>query len=107
MIVLGAGVGLFYSSITTVAVTALDPSQSSLAGGIVYMCQVAGGAIGLGLNTAIVLAAATLPDGIKVAFRVDGALAVIGLAICLGFVHGPKRSTAHTAAPLAHHRVRA
>jgi EmrB/QacA subfamily drug resistance transporter len=107
MIVLGAGVGLFYSSITTVAVTALDPSQSSLAGGIVYLCQVAGGAIGLGLNTAIVLAAATLPDGIKVAFRVDGALAVIGLAICLGFVHGPKRSTAHTAAPLAHHRVRA
>jgi len=107
MIVLGVGVGLFYSSITTAAVTALDPSQSSLAGGIVYMCQVAGGAIGLGLNTAIVLSAATLAGGIQVAFRVDGALAVIGLAICLGFVRGPKRSTAHTASPLAHHRVRA
>jgi hypothetical protein len=47
MLVLGIGVGLFYSSITTVAVTALDPSQSSLAGGIVYMCQIAGGAVGL------------------------------------------------------------
>jgi EmrB/QacA subfamily drug resistance transporter len=35
MAVLGAGVGLFYSSITTMAVTALDPSRSSLAGGIV------------------------------------------------------------------------
>jgi MFS family permease len=107
MLVLGVGVGLFYSSITTAAVTALDPSQSSLAGGIVYMCQVAGGAIGLGLNTAIVLAAATLTDGIKVAFRMDAALAVIGLGVCLWFVHGPKRSDAHAASPPAHHRVRA
>ena len=57
MVVLGIGVGLFYSSITTSAVTALDPSQSSLAGGIVYMCQIAGGAIGLGVNTAIVVSA--------------------------------------------------
>ena len=47
MIVLGTGVGLFYSSITTAAVTALDLSRSSLAGGIVYMFQIAGGAIGL------------------------------------------------------------
>jgi MFS family permease len=107
MVVLGVGVGLFYSSITTAAVTALDSSQSSLAGGIVYMCQVAGGAIGLGLNTAVVLAAASLPEGIKIAFRVDAALAVIGLSVCLGFVHGPKRSAPHGASPLAHHRVRA
>jgi MFS family permease len=60
MCVLGVGVGLFYSSVTTAAVTALDPARSSLAGGIVYMCQIAGGAIGLGINTAIVLSAATL-----------------------------------------------
>ena len=43
MIVLGVGIGLFYSSITTAAVTSLDPSRSSLAGGIVYMCQIAWG----------------------------------------------------------------
>jgi hypothetical protein len=54
-----------------------------------------------------VLAAATLTDGIKVAFRVDAVLAVIGLGVCLAFVHGPKRSAAHAASPLAHHRVRA
>jgi MFS family permease len=52
MVVLGIGVGLFYSSITTVAITALDPSRSSLAGAIVYMFQIAGGAIGLGLRSA-------------------------------------------------------
>jgi hypothetical protein len=71
------------------------------------MCQVAGGAIGLGLNTAIVLAAATLADGIRVAFRLDAALAVIGLGVCIAFVHGPKRSPVHAASPPAHHRVHA
>ena len=53
MLVLGLGTGLFYSSVTTAGVTALDPSRSGLAGGIVYMFQVAGGSIGLGLTTAI------------------------------------------------------
>jgi EmrB/QacA subfamily drug resistance transporter len=53
MIVTGLGVGLFYSSITTAAVTALDPSRSSLAGGIVYMFQIAGGSVGLGLTTTV------------------------------------------------------
>jgi EmrB/QacA subfamily drug resistance transporter len=53
MVVFGLGVGLFYSSVTTAGVTALDDSRSSLAGGIVYMCQVAGGSIGLGLTTSI------------------------------------------------------
>ncbi len=106
MLVLGIGVGLFYSSVTTAAVTALDPSRSSLAGGIVYMCQVAGGAIGLGLNTAIVLSAASLTDGIRVAFLVDAALAAIGTVISLLFVHGAKRSQAHADTTHAHHRVR-
>lgn len=53
MAVLGLGVGLFYSSVTTAGVTALDPSRASLAGGIVYMFQVAGGSIGVGLTTSI------------------------------------------------------
>jgi EmrB/QacA subfamily drug resistance transporter len=53
MVITGLGVGLFYSSITTAAVTALDPSRSSLAGGIVYMFQVAGGSVGLGLTTTV------------------------------------------------------
>jgi EmrB/QacA subfamily drug resistance transporter len=53
MLVLGVGVGLFYSSITTAGVTALDPAHAALAGGIIYMFQIAGGSIGLGLNTTI------------------------------------------------------
>ena len=53
LLALGIGCGLFYPSITTAAVTALDAARASLAGGIVYMFQIAGGAVGLGISTAI------------------------------------------------------
>jgi EmrB/QacA subfamily drug resistance transporter len=70
----GLGVGLFYSSLTTVAVTALDESRASLAGGVLYMFQVAGGSVGLGLTTTIFTATAlshVRSEGI--ADRLDGA----------------------------------
>ena len=98
MVVLGIGVGLFYSSITTTAITALDPSRASLAGAIVYMFQVAGGSIGLGLNTAIVVSADSIAEGIRRAFLVDATLAVIGLLISLLFIGG-KMNLGH----LRHH----
>jgi EmrB/QacA subfamily drug resistance transporter len=88
MVILGIGVGLFYSSVTTCAVTALDPSEASLAGGIVYMFQIAGGSVGLGFNTALVATAPTLVQGIRTAFFVDAVLAACGLLICLLFVGG-------------------
>ncbi len=53
MIFLGIGLGLYISSTTTAGVTALDPAQASLAGGVIYLFQIAGGSIGLGLVTAI------------------------------------------------------
>jgi EmrB/QacA subfamily drug resistance transporter len=88
MVVLGIGVGLFYSSITTAAITALDPSRSSLAGGIIYMFQIAGGSIGLGLNTALVVTAGSLVEGIHRAFLVNAMLAVCGVAVAVLFVGG-------------------
>jgi EmrB/QacA subfamily drug resistance transporter len=88
MAVLGIGVGLFYSSITTAAITALDPSQASLAGAIVYMFQIAGGSVGVGFNTAIVVSAASMPAGIHLAFLVDGALAIGSAAVAIFFVGG-------------------
>ena len=106
MIVLGMGVGLFYSSITTAGVTALDPSRSSLAGGIIYMFQIAGGAIGLGLNTAIVTTGTTLPEGIRAAFRVDAALALAGFVIALVFIGG-RVSTDRLRNLRGHHRAHA
>jgi EmrB/QacA subfamily drug resistance transporter len=88
MVVLGVGVGLFYSSITTAAITALDPSQASLAGAIVYMFQIAGGSIGVGFNTAIVVSSSSMPAGIHIAFMVDGALAICSAAVAIFFVGG-------------------
>ena len=107
MVVLGMGVGLFYSSITTAAITALDPSRASLAGAIVYMCQIAGGSIGLGLNTAIVVSASSMPEGIHTAFMVDGALAVCGLLVAVLFVGGPIDKERLRAAWRHHHRAHA
>jgi MFS family permease len=49
----GIGAGFFYPSVTTAGVTALDPSRTSLAGGLVYMFQIAGGALGLAVTTTI------------------------------------------------------
>ena len=53
MVVLGLGIGSFYPTATTAGVTSVDESQTSLAGGIVYMFQIAGGSIGLGLTTTV------------------------------------------------------
>jgi EmrB/QacA subfamily drug resistance transporter len=94
MVVLGVGVGLFYSSMTTAGVTVLDASRASLAGGILYMCQIAGGAVGLGVNTAIVVSADSLPEGIRTAFRLDAALALAGSAVVLRAV--PRRTAVAT-----------
>jgi MFS family permease len=107
MVVVGFGVGLFYSSITSTAVTALDPSRSSLAGGIISMCQIAGGAVGLGLNTAIVSARVGLSDGIGTAFFVDALLALVGLVVIVAFIDTPEpaRPRAHPLAPRERHRA--
>jgi EmrB/QacA subfamily drug resistance transporter len=112
----GVGVGLFYATITTVAVTALDPGRAGLAGGIVYMFQIAGGAVGLGLTTTIFttvaagdadsIAAATAAPlaaaeafvaGVHAALRVDAGIAAAGFLVTLLFVGGrlhPPRRTA-------------
>jgi EmrB/QacA subfamily drug resistance transporter len=53
MVLFGIGVGLFVSTVTTAAVTALDASRASLGGAILYMFQIGGGSIGLGISTSI------------------------------------------------------
>jgi EmrB/QacA subfamily drug resistance transporter len=88
LLLAGVGVGLYYSAITTVAVTAVSSEDNSLAGGIAYMGNVAGGSIGLGLNTAIVLLAASLADGIRIAFFVDAALGLVATAIVIVAIRG-------------------
>ncbi len=88
MFVLGIGIGSFYPTATTAGVTSVDESQSSLAGGILYMCQIAGGAIGLGLTTTVFSAQGSFVEGIQAAFRLDAALSLLGFLVALFFVGG-------------------
>ena len=57
MAILGLGIGLFYPTATTVGVTGCDESRRSLAGAIIYMFQIAGGSVGLGLTTTVFIGA--------------------------------------------------
>jgi EmrB/QacA subfamily drug resistance transporter len=88
MLILGVGIGSFYPTATTAGVTSVDESQSSLAGGILYMCQIAGGAIGLGLTTTVFSAQDSFVDGIQAAFRLDAGLSLLGFLVALLFVGG-------------------
>jgi len=88
MVVLGLGIGTFYPTATTAGVTSVPESQTSLAGGIVYMCQIAGGAIGLGLTTMVFSAQDDFVEGIEAGFRLDAALSLLGFLVALFFVGG-------------------
>ena len=100
MVLLGLGTGLFYSAAFTAAVSSLAPERASLASGIIYMFQVAGGSVGLGIATTIVslsagaeaeaggAAGAGFVDGLQAAFRVSAGLAAVGFLIALLYVGG-------------------
>ncbi|WP_226649233.1 MFS transporter [Microbulbifer variabilis] len=88
LIILGAGVSLFFPTITTAAITAVDPARASLAGAILYMFQIAGGAMGLGMNTTIVAMAPDISTGIDRAFTVNAYLALASLIVSILFVSG-------------------
>ena len=110
MLLLGLGTGLFYSAVFTEAITSLDAERASLASGIIYMFQVAGGSVGLGIATTIVASAAgaearaggtagaDFVRGLAETFRVSALLSVVGLAISLLSVGGSVRSL-RTAVP--------
>lgn len=53
LIIFGIGVGFSIPSITTAAVGAVKEARASLAGGIIYMFELAGGALGLAVITTI------------------------------------------------------
>ncbi len=98
MVVLGIGIGSFYPTATTAGVTSVDESQTSLAGGIVYMFQIAGGSIGLGLTTTVFSSAVPpFVDGIEAGFRLDAALSFVGFLVALLFVGGNLLSRRRTA----------
>src|SRR3954454_2255562 len=113
MAILGLGIGLFYPTATTDGVTACRESRRSLAGAIIYMFQIAGGSVGLGLTTAIFIGASNgatgghrFIDGIQTAFGMDAAIAVGGFLIA-AFLIGGRAHLPHIHRPaLAGHSPR-
>lgn len=104
LVVTGLGVGLFYPTMTTAGVTSVDESRRSLAGAIIYMFQIAGGSVGLGLTTTVFSEAGggasgtqSFVDGIEAAFKLDAGLAVVGFAISLFLVGGRPQLPFHRA----------
>jgi EmrB/QacA subfamily drug resistance transporter len=92
MVILGIGIGLFYATATTAGVTSVDESRTSLAGGIIYMFQIAGGSIGLGLTTTVFSAnSPPFADGLQAAFLLDGLLALGGFFLTILLVGGRLR----------------
>jgi MFS family permease len=95
MAILGLGIGLFYPTATTVGVTAVDEARRSLGGAILYMFQIAGGSVGLGLTTTVFIGASDRAtgatgfiDGIETAFALDAAIAVGGFLIAAFLIGG-------------------
>lgn len=80
-VVLGLGVGLFYSTLTTAALTSIPPERSGVGGGLTFMFQLVGGAIGVGLATSVYTA--RTGSGHDVVPGIQGALRVVALvAVC-------------------------
>jgi MFS family permease len=106
MVFAGLGLGLFLPTATTAGVTSVDPSRTSLAGAIVYMFQIAGGSVGLGLTTTVfteagrdLVGSEAFVQGIETAFRVDAIIAFGGFLIAaflLGRSHTVRAPAAAT-----------
>ena len=113
MAILGLGIGLFYPTATTDGVTACAESRRSLAGAIIYMFQIAGGSVGLGLTTTIFISASDgatggqdFVDGIQTAFGIDAAIAVGGFLIAAFLIGGRVRLPHRHRPALAGHSPR-
>ena len=97
MVLLGAGGGLAFPSLTTLAMSGATPSESGLASGVVNTSLQVGGAFGLALLASLAMgrtgslraggeqAAAALTGGYHLAFLIAAGLvaAAIGLAVAV------------------------
>jgi hypothetical protein len=83
MILVGAGLAFFASALTTAAVTALSDAERSLASAIIFTLRVGGGALGLGLMTAIVATSSGFLQGFRDGFRINAGFAGLALLTTL------------------------
>ncbi|HEY2260054.1 MAG TPA: MFS transporter [Solirubrobacteraceae bacterium] len=87
LVLVGAGVGVFFSSVTNAALTSLDPSRTGVGSGLTFMFQLVSGAVGLGIATTVFTSVSAnhaaarvgFVAGVHAALRVTAAIAACGL----------------------------
>ncbi|USD20037.1 MFS transporter [Microbulbifer variabilis] len=84
----GASLGVYSPAAVTAAVALVDPSKSSLAGGIVYMFRFLGGALALGFNAIILAYYDDIAEGVYRIFEVDAFITFLGFLLPLYFLKG-------------------
>lgn len=107
MILIGLGTGVAWSALITVGISSLSESRSGLAGGLLYMSQLAGGGIGLAAVTAVVAAvsadsgsALPIVDGVQSGFLLAAGLGALGVVLTLvGYRGLPAPAEAETELP--------
>ena len=95
MVVFGAGLGLFYATITTAGVVALSAARQGLAGGVLYMCNLVGLSVGVGLTTTV--ATAVTDSRFQDAAPGLGAVAAEDRLVLQGLLAGTESAAAATA----------
>jgi EmrB/QacA subfamily drug resistance transporter len=102
LVLIGAGVGVFFSSVTNAALTSLDPSRTGVGSGLTFMFQLVSGAVGLGIATTVftsvsrhhAVADVGFVAGLHAALRVTAAIGICGLATVWWIVRRPDPSQA-------------
>jgi EmrB/QacA subfamily drug resistance transporter len=103
MVLLGAGAGLVFPSLMTLAMSAATPEDSGLASGLVNTSQQVGGALGLAvlatlattrtnaLHSRGVSTASALTGGYHLAFTIGAALLIASVVLAAGLLRTPPR----------------
>ncbi len=106
LFLIGAGTGLFTSSVTNAALTSLDPSRTGVGSGLTFMFQLVFGAVAVAIATAVFLgaagthtpSAAGFVAGFQAALRVVAAIGACGLITVWG-IFRPGAPAAESAEP--------
>jgi EmrB/QacA subfamily drug resistance transporter len=110
MLLLGAGAGLSFPALMTLAMSGATPSDAGLASGLVNTTVQVGGAVGLAVLATLATSrteglradgesvAAALNGGYHLAYLVGAALTVVGIVVALVVLRSPSGEESHAGA---------
>lgn len=110
MVLLGAGAGMAFPALMTLAMSGATQSDAGLASGLVNTTVQVGGALGLAVLATLSATrsedlvasgssqAAALTDGYHLAFAIGAALVVVAIGIAFGVLQGEKKAAKQAAA---------